>query len=102
MRSALITSILVAVAFLTSACNTMQGTGQDMQAAGKKLEDSAERNKPKKIAAVLTAQLTKYIVSYNGSSADSSFTRSIYRKRLFIFLPYRFLLLAFLFLLLKV
>ncbi|ABV85166.1 hypothetical protein RMA_1178 [Rickettsia massiliae MTU5] len=48
MRSALITSILVAVAFLTSACNTMQGTGQDMQATGKKLEDSAERNKPKK------------------------------------------------------
>ncbi|GAA5252143.1 entericidin A/B family lipoprotein [Candidatus Rickettsia kedanie] len=48
MRSAFITSILVAVAFLTSACNTMQGVGQDMQAAGKKLEDSAERNKPKK------------------------------------------------------
>ncbi|WP_040256326.1 entericidin A/B family lipoprotein [Rickettsia hoogstraalii] len=48
MRSALITSILVAVAFLTSACNTMQGADQDMQAAGKKLEDSAERNKPKK------------------------------------------------------
>ena len=48
MRSALITSILLAVAFLTSACNTMQGAGQDMQAAGKKLEDSAEKNKPKK------------------------------------------------------
>ncbi len=26
----------------------MQGAGQDMQAAGKKLEDSAERNKLKK------------------------------------------------------
>ena len=48
MRSALITSILVAVAFLTSACNTMQGAGPDMQAAGKKLENSAENNKPKK------------------------------------------------------
>lgn len=48
MRSALITSILVAIAFLTSACNTMQGAGQDMQAAGKKLENSAENNKPKK------------------------------------------------------
>lgn len=54
MRSALITSILVAVAFLTSACNTMQGAGQDMQAAGKKLEDSAEKNKPKKAAAVIS------------------------------------------------
>ncbi|AFB29417.1 entericidin A/B family lipoprotein [Rickettsia rickettsii] len=48
MRSALITSILVAVAFLTSACNTMQGAGQDMQAAGKQLKDSAESNKPQK------------------------------------------------------
>lgn len=48
MRSALITSILLAVTFLTSACNTMQGAGQDMQAAGKKLENSAERNKPNK------------------------------------------------------
>lgn len=48
MRSALITGILVAIAFLASACNTMQGAGQDMQAAGKKLEESAEKNKPKK------------------------------------------------------
>ncbi|AAL03692.1 unknown [Rickettsia conorii str. Malish 7] len=48
MRSALITSILVAVAFLTSACNTMQGAGQDIQVAGKKLKDSAESNKPQK------------------------------------------------------
>lgn len=40
--------IIVAIAFLTSACNTMQGAGQDMQAAGKKLENSAENNKPKK------------------------------------------------------
>ncbi|BDU59798.1 hypothetical protein FLA4_02080 [Candidatus Rickettsia kotlanii] len=48
MRLALITAILVAVAFLTSACNTMQSTGQDMQAAGKKLKDSAASNKPQK------------------------------------------------------
>ncbi|MGX6960065.1 MAG: entericidin [Rickettsia endosymbiont of Pentastiridius leporinus] len=47
MRSALITSILLAVAFLASSCNTMQGAVQDMQLAGKKLENSAERNKPK-------------------------------------------------------
>ncbi|MFV9930652.1 MAG: entericidin A/B family lipoprotein, partial [Rickettsia endosymbiont of Haemaphysalis japonica] len=32
----------------TSACNTMQGAGQDMQAAGKKLKDSTESNKPQK------------------------------------------------------
>ncbi|WP_041816862.1 entericidin A/B family lipoprotein [Rickettsia akari] len=48
MRSAFITSIFVAVAFLTSACNTMQGAGQDMQAEGKKLEDSAKSNKSTK------------------------------------------------------
>lgn len=48
MRSIILTSILVSVAFLTSACNTMQGAGQDMQDAGKKLEQSAENNKPKK------------------------------------------------------
>lgn len=48
MRSIILTSILVSVAFLISACNTMQGAGQDMQAAGKKLEQSAENNKLKK------------------------------------------------------
>jgi len=48
MRSILLTSILVVTAFLTSACNTMQGAGQDMQSAGKKLEESAEENKSKK------------------------------------------------------
>ncbi|WP_253308328.1 MULTISPECIES: entericidin A/B family lipoprotein [unclassified Rickettsia] len=47
MRSTLITFTLIAVAFLTSACNTMQGMGKDMQAGGKKLEDSAEKNKGK-------------------------------------------------------
>jgi len=46
MRLIILTSIVVA--FLTSSCNTMQGAGQDMQAAGKKLEQSAESNKPKK------------------------------------------------------
>jgi entericidin B len=28
-----------------SACNTMEGAGQDIQHGGKALEDSAERNK---------------------------------------------------------
>lgn len=57
MRSIILTSILVSVAFLTSACNTMQGAGQDMQAAGKKLEQSAENNKPKNPVAVVNKPL---------------------------------------------
>ncbi len=30
-------------AFVLSACNTMEGVGQDTQAAGKKIEKEAER-----------------------------------------------------------
>jgi entericidin B len=48
--SALITSKrLVAAAFLMllglSACNTMEGAGEDIQSGGRALENSAERNK---------------------------------------------------------
>ena len=32
---------LLATAFLASACNTMEGLGQDTQAAGEALEDEA-------------------------------------------------------------
>lgn len=32
-------------AFVLTACNTMAGLGEDTQAAGKKLENTAERNK---------------------------------------------------------
>ncbi|HSN22360.1 MAG TPA: entericidin A/B family lipoprotein [Usitatibacter sp.] len=32
-------------AFVLSACNTMEGFGQDVQAGGKKIENSAERHK---------------------------------------------------------
>jgi entericidin B len=35
---------LIALSFL-AGCNTMAGIGEDTQAAGKKLENSAERNK---------------------------------------------------------
>jgi predicted small secreted protein len=35
---------LIGVAFL-AGCNTMAGIGEDTQAAGKKLETSAEKNK---------------------------------------------------------
>lgn len=31
--------------FILAGCNTMAGVGQDTQAAGKKIENSAERNK---------------------------------------------------------
>ncbi|HEX3096728.1 MAG TPA: entericidin A/B family lipoprotein [Usitatibacter sp.] len=32
-------------AFLLSACNTMEGFGQDVQAGGKKIERSADEHK---------------------------------------------------------
>jgi predicted small secreted protein len=31
--------------FILAGCNTMAGIGEDTQAAGKKLENSAEKNK---------------------------------------------------------
>jgi entericidin B len=36
---------LIGVAFL-AGCNTMAGVGEDTQAAGKKIENTAEKNKP--------------------------------------------------------
>ena len=36
---------LFLAAFFAAGCNTMAGLGEDTQAAGKKLENSAERNK---------------------------------------------------------
>ena len=36
---------LLAVSALVAACNTMEGAGRDVQRAGTKLENSAERNK---------------------------------------------------------
>jgi entericidin B len=36
---------LAGAASVLSACNTMEGAGQDIQKGGKALEDSAERNK---------------------------------------------------------
>ena len=37
--------VLLISAYLLAGCNTMAGLGEDTQAAGKKLENSAERNK---------------------------------------------------------
>lgn len=36
---------ILAGAFVLAGCNTMAGIGEDTQAAGKKLENSAEKNK---------------------------------------------------------
>lgn len=45
MRVFATTTVLIAITLLISACNTMQGMGQDMQVGGKKLERSADDNK---------------------------------------------------------
>lgn len=36
---------IIGMAFIAAGCNTMAGAGQDTQAAGKKLENSAESHK---------------------------------------------------------
>lgn len=36
---------LLISAYVLAGCNTMAGLGEDTQAAGKKLENSAEKNK---------------------------------------------------------
>lgn len=36
---------ILGVSFLLAGCNTIAGVGEDTQAAGKKLENSAEKNK---------------------------------------------------------
>jgi entericidin B len=36
---------LCAVAVFTTACNTMEGAGRDIERAGEKIERSAEKNK---------------------------------------------------------
>jgi len=37
--------IVIASLLALTACNTMEGLGQDIQTGGKKLEKAAERNK---------------------------------------------------------
>lgn len=38
-------SSLVASLFLATGCNTMQGAGKDIEKAGDKIQDAAQRNK---------------------------------------------------------
>jgi entericidin B len=45
MRSTLAILGLIAASVLTSACNTMEGFGEDIQTGGRKLERSADENK---------------------------------------------------------
>ena len=37
---------IMGAAFILTGCNTMAGLGEDTQAAGRKLETTAEKNKP--------------------------------------------------------
>lgn len=39
------TLLMLAFAVSLSACNTMEGAGQDIQKGGEKIEDAADRNK---------------------------------------------------------
>ena len=39
---------VLGAAFILTGCNTMAGLGEDTQAAGRKLETTAEKNKPYK------------------------------------------------------
>ncbi|NDF13005.1 MAG: entericidin A/B family lipoprotein [Proteobacteria bacterium] len=45
MRIFIMTLALIAMTAGISACNTMEGAGQDIQAGGKKLERSADKHK---------------------------------------------------------
>lgn len=36
---------LCSVAVLTAGCNTMQGAGKDIERAGEKIQDNAQKNK---------------------------------------------------------
>ena len=44
MNKYVITSLVILLPLLT-ACNTMEGLGQDMQKGGERIEKSAEQNK---------------------------------------------------------
>lgn len=37
---------LLAVAFVTAGCNTMEGAGKDVKSVGESLENSADKHKP--------------------------------------------------------
>jgi predicted small secreted protein len=45
MKKYLILSALVALNLVITACNTMEGMGQDIQNGGQNLEDAADKNR---------------------------------------------------------
>ena len=46
MKKVILTlAALCSVAVLTTACNTMQGAGRDIERAGEKVQDAAQKNK---------------------------------------------------------
>lgn len=44
-KSVKMTSLAVLMAFALSACNTMSGMGEDIEAAGSSIEKTSEENK---------------------------------------------------------
>jgi len=45
MKNLKLASIFMLLMFMLSACNTMEGAGEDIQSAGEELEDAANKNK---------------------------------------------------------
>lgn len=45
MKRAMILLTILGLNMLVTACNTMEGIGEDVEAGGNKLEQSAEKNK---------------------------------------------------------
>ena len=43
MKSLTVLAALITAALLLSACNTIQGIGQDLKKAGEKIEDAAKK-----------------------------------------------------------
>jgi len=45
MKNLKLAPVFMLLMFMLSACNTMEGAGEDIQSAGEELEDAANKNK---------------------------------------------------------
>jgi entericidin B len=45
MKNLKLASIFMLLMFMLSACNTMEGAGEDIQSAGEELEDAANKSR---------------------------------------------------------
>jgi len=45
MKNLKLASIFMLLMFMLSACNTMEGAGEDIQSAGEELEDAAKKSR---------------------------------------------------------